>query len=114
MSELTISQVKERGVVVLAPEGRIDSATAKSFETATLELIEAGETRIAIDLEQIDYISSAGLRVVLLAGKRLKTAGGVLTLCNLKPSIREVFEISGFIGLFAVSDSREAAIDAAQ
>ena len=83
MNALTISHVKDRGVVVLAPEGRIDSATAKSFEVATVEQIEAGEVRMVFDFHHIEYISRAGLRVVLLAGKRLKAAGGILTLCNL-------------------------------
>ena len=52
-----------------------------------------------LDLGRLDYISSAGLRVVLIAAKRLKSVGGALVLCTLNPSVREVFEISGFASI---------------
>lgn len=113
MSGLTINEESADGVAVMAPGGRIDSSTAKDFETAVLGRIAGGDTHIVFDFAELDYISSAGLRVVLLAGKRLKAAGGALVLCALKPAIREVFEISGFISLFEVRDNRTEAVAAA-
>lgn len=113
MSELTLNTDMADGVAVFIPSGRIDSQTSKSFEEAVLAAIAAGSTRMVFDFADLAYISSAGLRVVLLAGKRLKTAGGKLVLTNLQPAIREVFEISGFLSLFTVTEDRSAAVAAA-
>lgn len=113
MSGLTITEDTVRGVAVMAPQGRIDSATAKEFETAALNRIAGGATRVVFDFAELNYISSAGLRVVLLAGKKLRAAGGALVLCALQPSIRDVFEISGFLGLFEVRENRDEAVDVA-
>ncbi|MEM0908510.1 MAG: STAS domain-containing protein [Pseudomonadota bacterium] len=110
MSDLTIDEEEVGGVVVMAPHGRVDSTTAKSFETAALGVIENGAKQMVFDFAALDYISSAGLRVVLLSGKRLKAAGGALVLCNLQPAIRDVFEISGFLNLFEVRNSRDDAL----
>ncbi|MEM9220838.1 MAG: STAS domain-containing protein [Pseudomonadota bacterium] len=110
MPSLAIDQSIVGDVTVLAPAGRVDTATAKEFETAALGRIEAGASAMVFDFDGLKYISSAGLRVVLLTGKRAKAAGGVLVLCNMNESIRDVFEISGFLSLFAVEDSRGAAV----
>lgn len=113
MTELTIQHVTEGGVDVLAPAGRVDSATAKSLETEALALLDTGPARLVMDFSQVDYISSAGLRVVLLSGKKAKGAGGTLVLCGLGPAIRDVFEISGFLRLFTVTETRAEAVAAA-
>ncbi|WMS42980.1 STAS domain-containing protein [Acuticoccus sp. MNP-M23] len=112
MSELTLKTETVDGVAVFIPAGRIDSQTSKTFEEAVLAAIAAGSTRMVFDFADLAYISSAGLRVVLLAGKRVRTAGGKLVLANLQPAIREVFEISGFLNLFTVTDDRAAAVAA--
>ncbi len=62
-----------------------------------------------MDLEQLAYISSAGLRVVLMAAKRAKQSGGRLLLCGLSPAVRELFEISGFLKILEVCADRAAA-----
>ncbi|WP_018698854.1 STAS domain-containing protein [Amorphus coralli] len=114
MTALTVTEEEIDGVVVMAPVGRVDSANAKAFETEVLQKIQDGMSRIVLDFDQLEYISSAGLRVVLIAGKKVKATGGVLALCKLGPTIHDVFEISGFISLFPVHDSREDAIAAAR
>ncbi len=96
-------------VLVLKPEGRLDSNTINAAETEMFSYLEKGETRIVLDLSNLDYISSSGLRLVLMMGKRLNLKGGKLALCGLKPQIREVFEISGFISIITVMDSRAEA-----
>ena len=113
MSELVVHQETHGDVRVLAPQGRIDSTTSSTLETAALNIINDGASRIVVDLGAVDYISSAGLRVVLLAGKKAKAAGGGLVLAGLQPTIRDVFEISGFLRLFEVKDTRAEAINAA-
>ena len=110
MSELTIDEEAAGAVTVLAPHGRIDTQTAKTLETAVLGVVAAGGRRLVVDLSGVDYISSAGLRVILLGGKRLKEAGGTIVLCGLGPTIRDVFEISGFLRLFEVTVARPEAV----
>lgn len=62
-----------------------------------------------MDLEQLAYISSAGLRVVLMAAKRARRSGGRLLLCCLSPAVRELFEISGFLKILDVCADRDEA-----
>ena len=105
-----IPSEKTRGkVLVLKPAGRLDSNTIGAAETEMFAYLEKGETRIVLDLSDLEYISSSGLRLVLMMGKRLSFKGGKLALCGLKPHIREVFEISGFISILTVVDTRPAA-----
>lgn len=82
---------------VLRPAGRIDSATAPEFEKDLLERIQSGQTNLVVDFSDVEYISSAGLRVLLIGAKRVKPLGGRLVLCCMRETIREVFEISGFL-----------------
>lgn len=113
MSELVIEQERAGDVLVIAPAGRIDSVTAKTLEAAVLDVVAGGANRLVVDLAAVDYVSSAGLRVILLAGKKAKASGGTLVLAGLKQTIRDVFEISGFLRLFEVRETREEAVAAA-
>ena len=97
-------------VLILQPTGRLDSLTSQDLQTELSQRISGGDTAILLDLKDLEYISSAGLRVLLLAGKELKAKNGQLSLCALKENVREVFEISGFITLFPVHGSVDEAI----
>jgi anti-anti-sigma factor len=113
VSDLAIGRETVGDVVVVTPVGRIDSATAKTLEQTLLDALGAGSGRLVIDFAGVDYISSAGLRVILLAGKKARAGGGELVLAALKPTIKDVFEISGFLRLFEVKETREEAVAAA-
>ena len=93
------------GVLVLSPSGRIDGATAKGYEEALLERIGNGHGRILMDCESVDYISSAGLRVLLMASRRADK----LILCSVSDPVHEVFKFSGFAEIIPIHDDREAA-----
>ncbi|HJR04811.1 MAG TPA: STAS domain-containing protein [Methylomirabilota bacterium] len=85
--------------VALYPVGRIDHATADSFKAALaphLAGVAAGRDRAVIDLAGVEYISSVGLRVLMLASKQVKAQGGALAVADLQPVVREIFEISRF------------------
>ena len=85
--------------VALYPTGRIDHATADSFKTALaphLAAVATGCDRAVIDLAGVEYISSVGLRVLMLASKQVKAQGGALAVADLQPVVREIFEISRF------------------
>lgn len=95
-------------VVVLALAGRIDHGTAESFKDALrphLERCAAGQESLVLDLSGVDYISSAGLRVLMLARKQAKTQGGTLVVAGLTPVVKEIFEISRFTVVFEVFGS---------
>jgi len=88
----------------------LDTTTAKTIEDRILAHIDSGERRLAIDLTGLEYISSAGLRVFLLAAKRLDSAQGRIALCALTEPVREVFDVAGFISIFAIYDSHQEAL----
>lgn len=101
---------EEQGSQLVNLRGRIDSATATAFEQAVLDLFSAPGRRAVLDFAGVDYISSAGLRVVLMVAKRAKQGQGRLLLCGLAPHVREVFEISGFLKIIDTVDERAAAL----
>lgn len=80
-------------------------------EREILAEIDSGARRFVIDLSQLDYISSSGLRVILLAAKRLNSTAGKLVLCCLTDNVRQVFELAGFLSLFRFYGSRDEAIN---
>jgi stage II sporulation protein AA (anti-sigma F factor antagonist) len=107
---MEIREDRPDDVLVVAPAGRIDSNSSGGLERRLLEHVSAGETRIVMDLQDVDYISSAGLRVLLLAANKLRPQGGQIVLCSLGRSVREVFDIAGFTSILSIEPSRELAL----
>lgn len=103
------SEVKERALIANIGE-RIDGSNALDFQNALTELISGNERDVVLDLEQLKYISSAGLRVILLTAKAVQRQGAQLIVCSLSESVREVFKISGFDRIIPVQDSQDDAI----
>jgi stage II sporulation protein AA (anti-sigma F factor antagonist) len=97
-------------ISVVRPQGRLDSVTSADFERDLLRNIDSGATRVLIDFSKLDYISSAGLRSVLLAAKRIRACGGRMSLCSLNRQIAEVFDISGFSSILDIQPSYDAAV----
>ncbi len=91
------------------PTGRLDSTACAAFETELVGYLNAGSQRLLIDFSDLDYISSAGLRVILMAAKRLKASGGNIALCSLNETIGEVFEVSGFDRILDIHKNAESA-----
>ena len=107
---MEITEARERGVVVIAPVGRIDSTTSDRLEQHLLTLVAAGERRIVVDFSGVEYISSAGLRVMLALAKKIEDARGLVALCGMGEPVKMVFSLAGFLPLFAVDGSRDAAV----
>ncbi len=107
MSLTASAEAIDAGTLVRAT-GRLDSATSGPFEKQLLEHFGAPGSRVLVDLAALDYVSSAGLRVILMAAKRAKQTQGRLVLCALQPHVLEVFEISGFLKIIEV-EADEAA-----
>ena len=97
-------------ITVVSPEGRLDSGSGTAFEKELLDRIDSGARKLLLDFSKLQYISSAGLRIVLLAAKRMKSAGGRMALCSLNRQINEVFEISGFSAILDIAPSHDDAV----
>jgi len=98
-------------VKVLEFEGDLDTGTSPDAQTQLTELIAGGETKILVNFEKLNYISSAGLRVLLSAVKQLKETKGELRICSLNEVVREVFDISGFSRILNVVESEREALN---
>jgi stage II sporulation protein AA (anti-sigma F factor antagonist) len=95
-------QERHGGVLVIAPRGRLDNDSASDFELAAQELLAAGEQHLVVDLAQLNYVSNAGLRVLGMLGKALKSPATSLRLCGLTPAVRQVFDAAGVSVMFDV------------
>lgn len=109
---LEIQTHDEGGARVLALSGHLDTKTAKGAEDAFEAAIAAGLTRLCVDFAKLEYISSVGLRVLLATMKKLKKAGGKLHLAAMNPTVKEVFDISGFSNIFSIFPTRAEALAA--
>ncbi|MFG1418794.1 STAS domain-containing protein [Xanthobacter sp. V0B-10] len=91
------------GEILLKVAGRLDTPNAKPFETSLMDVVSMSDGAIVVNLAGVDYVSSSGLRALLVAGKAMRNAKRRLALTSLQPQIREVFDISGFSTLFEIS-----------
>jgi len=101
---------KEGNGTVVQLQGKVDATSAPGVEQALIGVIDKGEKKLVLDCASLDFISSAGLRSLLLAVKKMKAAGGVISLAALQPHVKEVFDISGFSALFTIHSSRADAL----
>ena len=103
--------IGQRGEIsVVAITGSLDTKTAPQAEAALNQLLAQGHHKLAIDFDGLDYISSSGLRVLLSTMKKLKKSKGKMRLCGMNPTVKEVFDISGFSGIFSIHASRQDAL----
>ncbi len=108
---MQISVKTTNEVKVLAFAGRLDTQTSPDAQQKLTRLIEEGETKILVNFEKLDYISSAGLRVLLIVAKQLRTTDGELRICGLNEIVLEVFDISGFDMILPISASESEALE---
>jgi anti-anti-sigma factor len=98
-------------VSVLAPVGRLDTDSASDLELALADLQAADARHFVIDFSKIGYVSSAGLRVLLMTARALDGGKGSLRLCGLNPQVQQVFDVAGFTKMFQIFADRGAALD---
>ncbi len=106
---LTIAIEPGVSITVVCPKGRLDGTGAPLLESQCTELIDGGASRLIIDMEGIEYISSAGLRCILIVAKKTKAAGGAVALCSLTELVGNVVTMSGFDNFLTVAPDRDAA-----
>lgn len=100
---MTIKLVKQpQNGAELRLEGRMDTTSAPAAQEAFLKV--AGEyAKITLNFASLDYVSSAGLRALLVMQKQVNRTGGTLTLTNVSPAVMEVFEMTGFSGILTIA-----------
>lgn len=109
---MQISDESVGGVCVVTARGRLDGASSGPFGERIQALIGPRQPRMLIDFSGIDFVTSAGLRVVLTILKRVKSADGRFALYGVQAPVREVLEITGFTGMIQIYPGREAALAA--
>jgi anti-anti-sigma factor len=110
MTIVTIERMHVSGQVVILVSGRMDAETAPQFEQQCRACIAEGLTGLVVDLGELTYVSSMGLRSFISVAKALKDKGGALRICRLSGLVKQVFEITGLLGSFSVYESVEAAL----
>ncbi|MGB9723819.1 MAG: anti-sigma factor antagonist [Chloroflexia bacterium] len=101
-------------VPTLSPQGRLDAAHAPQLEQMLREALEGKPPALIVDLAQVTYLSSSGLRALLVAAKQLHRSGGHLVLCCPRPAVARVLRLTGFMEILPVYPTREAALKAAE
>lgn len=99
-------------VIVIDLKGNLDTNTSPDAETCINEYLESGTKKIVINLEQTNYVSSAGLRIFLATAKKITAADGALKLCSPNAVVKEILDISGFSTILDVKSSEDEALGA--
>ena len=105
---------RHKKVIEIKPAGRLDSAHVPIFERILMSRINKGDRHIVVNFDRVMFISSSGLRILLLAGKNLKSKDGTFSLCSLKPQIRDLLRTAAFERLLSIRDNRDEAIEEAK
>ena len=109
---MTTESSCETGALVIRAGNRLDSANAREFHHQLGPAIETARQAVIVDMEELIYISSAGLRVILQVSKQLERHSVRFAICSLSKPVREVFEVSGFDRVIDIRPSRADALAA--
>lgn len=107
---LNFSTTNIESVTVVRLGGSLDTTTSPAAQESLDELVARGASKILVNLAEVDFVSSAGLRVLLSTAKKLSDSGGALHISNLNDTVAEIFEISGFSTILDVFGSEEEAL----
>ena len=107
---MKIHATQEGNAIVMSLKGRLDAVASSEFETSLSDWISKGDHNFLLNFTDLEYISSAGLRSILATSKKLRETQGKIFLTGLHGPVEEVFKISGFLSIFRVFASAEAAL----
>jgi anti-anti-sigma factor len=109
---MELNQQQVADVVVVTLRGRFDAPAAPEAEGAFKESLKDGTSKMLVDLSGVEYISSGGLRVIIMVTKALERVNGTLKLCGLTPFVSEVFEITNLARRYEICPDRRAGLAA--
>jgi len=107
---MKMSEDQRGDVLVVRPEGRVDTNTSEELGSLLSSRLDGDLRKLVVDMSATDYISSAGLRVLLVALKKLRGNGGQLVLAGLNTSVRQIFDLAGFSSMFAIEPDVDRAV----
>jgi anti-sigma B factor antagonist len=111
---MEIIESKSGNFTIVELNGRLDTTNYSQVEKKLLEMVEKGENKILVDFKNLEYISSSGLRVLLMILKKVTSLKGAFPLCSLNDNIKQIFDISGFTNIFTIYSNREEALKSIQ
>lgn len=106
---MEITSRLSEGVALVSVVGRVDSAVARDWEFGLVAAVNEGGGQVVLDFGELSYMSSAGLRGLLVASKKADAEGGRIVICRVSDRIREILEVSGFVRFLKVYDSVDEA-----
>ena len=106
---MVIKITAEEDITIISFGGSLDTNTSKEAGDQLTKLVDDGKVKLIVDLTDLEYISSSGLRILLATSKKLKPLKGEMLICGLNETVKEVFEISGFTMIFKVLSTLEEA-----
>lgn len=109
---MDVSETSEGDVRVVSVRGRLDSTTAPGFAERLSRALDEPKRRLLIDFSQLEYISSAGFRVLLVAARQASETDGAIALSGVAGKVRQLFDLGGFLDLFQICGTRAEGIAA--
>ncbi|MBQ6534859.1 MAG: STAS domain-containing protein [Opitutales bacterium] len=107
---MEITQENIDNIAIVSLKGRLNVTTTADLEQVFNKLLAENRTKILVECRELEYISSAGLRVLLAAAKQFKKISGEIALAGLSQNVKQVFEISGFTSIFTIYTTRDEAV----
>jgi anti-anti-sigma factor len=107
---MNVETLKKGDSLVLLTDGRVDGTNAVEFQNSLENAIEGNDRPVVLDFEKLSYISSAGLRAILVVAKALQRQNVKFAVCSLIDPVKEVFVISGFDRIIPIHESQDSAM----
>ncbi len=107
---MQLREIDHPGAAVFHIKGRLDAASTPELEQKVLLSLDRGITHLIMDFSELEYINSAGLRILVMSYQRLKPQGGQVMVCGVRDYIAEIFDISGYNRVFAMCSDVHAAL----
>ena len=107
---MEIKEESQAGVTVITARGRLDGASSNMFAERLGKAVSGSRPRIVVDFAGVEFVSSAGLRAVLMLVKKVKAANGSFALCAVRAPVREVLDITGFTTMIDIHPELAAAL----
>jgi len=109
-STITLQEEQVDGAVILSFRGRLDAITAPLTEKKVIETIQSGQQQLIFDFSHVEYLSSAGMRMLLSTTKKLKSVSGKLVVCNVNRQVMDVLKMSGFDHVLDITETKDEAV----
>ena len=107
---MEIATQEYKRVAVMSVSGRVDSSTAPELESQLTQVVDGGQHHIVLDLKDVEYMSSAGLRAMVSTLKKVKRVNGDLRLANPSARVEEVLRLAGLTSIFSIHSTQEEAV----